>query len=136
HCSGMSDIPSCWATRGFLSGYLSATHGEEIFVQELRCLAHGDSECHFLVHPVGDTNDDFPTDTVYFSNEQLVASLAAALEGARTSPPPPSRSCKTISNSKSDLPHNPPRRRSPVRASASPAMQEALDLAERVAQTD
>jgi transcriptional regulator with PAS, ATPase and Fis domain len=45
---GRSDTPACWTISGLISGYLSRTTGDEIFVLEDRCLGQGDAACHLL----------------------------------------------------------------------------------------
>lgn len=45
---GRADSPVCWTICGLMSGYLSRTSGEEIFVFEDRCLATGADACHIL----------------------------------------------------------------------------------------
>lgn len=48
--SGRSDVPVCWTTSGFVSGYLSSRRQKVLLVREDRCLARGDPACHFTVH--------------------------------------------------------------------------------------
>ncbi len=52
---GRADAPMCWTICGLISGYLSRTVGESIYVLEDRCLGKGDAACHL----VGRTRDDW-----------------------------------------------------------------------------
>ena len=55
---GRADEPACWTICGLLSGYLSRTQGEQIYVLEDRCLGQGDAACHLL----GRTPDEWGVD--------------------------------------------------------------------------
>ncbi|MBK8011783.1 MAG: sigma-54-dependent Fis family transcriptional regulator [Deltaproteobacteria bacterium] len=43
---GRAETAVCWTICGLLSGYLSRTAGQEMYVFEDRCLGKGDSACH------------------------------------------------------------------------------------------
>ena len=45
---GHSEIPVCWATAGYLSGYLGEILGRRIITIETICVARGDRYCHFI----------------------------------------------------------------------------------------
>ena len=45
---GRADAPMCWTICGLISGYLSRTAGQEIYVLEDRCVGKGDAGCHLL----------------------------------------------------------------------------------------
>ena len=45
---GRADSPVCWTISGLISGYVSRTAGEEIYVLEDRCLGEGHAACHLL----------------------------------------------------------------------------------------
>ena len=45
---GRSDAPVCWMISGLMSGYLSRTAGEEIYVLESRCVGAGHAACHLF----------------------------------------------------------------------------------------
>lgn len=42
---GRAAAPSCWALSGFTAGWLSAALGEDVLVEETRCVARGDATC-------------------------------------------------------------------------------------------
>jgi DNA-binding NtrC family response regulator len=43
---GRADEAVCWTLCGFASGYLSFSHGKEVFCVEDRCQGRGDAACH------------------------------------------------------------------------------------------
>ncbi len=48
---GRATQPVCWTLCGFASGYLSYSHGREIYCAEDRCRGAGDSLCHMVGRP-------------------------------------------------------------------------------------
>jgi DNA-binding NtrC family response regulator len=45
---GRASEPMCWTICGLISGYLSRTQGQEVFVLEDRCQGKGDAGCHLF----------------------------------------------------------------------------------------
>jgi DNA-binding NtrC family response regulator len=45
HHYGRSRSPVCWSLVGYSSGYVSACMGKEIYFRETECLGHGDKAC-------------------------------------------------------------------------------------------
>jgi two-component system response regulator HydG len=45
---GRMDEPVCWTICGLISGYLSRSHGRELYVLEDRCVGKGDAACHLF----------------------------------------------------------------------------------------
>ncbi len=45
---GRSDVPVCWTICGLISGYVSRSLGQQIYVLEDRCIGKGDAACHLL----------------------------------------------------------------------------------------
>jgi DNA-binding NtrC family response regulator/predicted hydrocarbon binding protein len=45
---GQADAPICWTISGLISGYLTRSSGEEIFVLEDRCVGNGHATCHLI----------------------------------------------------------------------------------------
>src|SRR5688500_9303303 len=43
---GRSEVGACWTLCGRIGGYISRSHGQEIFVHEDRCVGKGDAACH------------------------------------------------------------------------------------------
>ena len=77
---GQADAPTCWTICGLISGYLSKAAGEEIFVLEDRCLAHGAAACHLI----GRTREKWGTtrseDLWFFEKKQLAECLDVSLQ--------------------------------------------------------
>jgi two-component system, NtrC family, response regulator HydG len=131
---GRADAPACWTICGLISGYLSKTAGEEIFVLEDRCLGQGDAACHLLARTREAWGDEHAEELVFFVQKDLDACLDVSLQ----------RVIETLKRSERKLRE---RKRALVRAARdiedplgiiakSRAMAQLLELARRVAQVD
>ena len=131
---GRSDSAVCWTICGLLSGYVSQTAGEEIFVLEDRCLGQGHAACHIVGQTREEWGDERAEDLEFFDRRRLKESLDVSLK----------RVIDTLRDAEKNLRN---RRQSLVRADrdvAEPAgiiaksekMQEVVDLARRVAKVD
>lgn len=76
---GRSTEPACWTLCGLLSGYLSRTTGEEIFVLEDRCAARGDSACHLLGRRRSEWGEERADELQYFQQPHLAECLDVSL---------------------------------------------------------
>jgi two-component system response regulator HydG len=76
---GRSDAPVCWTICGLISGYLSRTCGEEIYVLEDRCMCRGDAACHLLGRTRRRWGDERVEDLRFFEEDGLADSLDVSL---------------------------------------------------------
>ncbi len=131
---GRSETPVCWTICGLMSGYVSRSGGEEVYVLEDRCMGKGDAACHFVGRTRADWGDARADEIRYFEPNRLKESLDASLQ----------RLTETLRAAERKLRE---RRRALVRAAPdveeplgtitrSPAMRRVVDLARRVAQVD
>jgi two-component system response regulator HydG len=131
---GRSDEPMCWTICGLISGYLSRTVGEEIFVLEDRCLCRGDSACHLVGRNRDHWRDEHAEELRYFSESRLTDCLDVSLQ----------RVTETLKLAERKLQRH---RRALIHASPepiepsgiiarSPAMRLVMDMARRVARVD
>jgi hypothetical protein len=51
---GSSDIPSCYLSMGYTSGWLSEIHAQDLVVSEVSCVANGAPECRFEARSGGE----------------------------------------------------------------------------------
>ena len=76
---GQAEVPVCWTICGLMSGYMSRSEGQEIFVIEDRCVARGDPQCRMLARPRHDWGDTYSEELEFFKTGELEASLSASL---------------------------------------------------------
>jgi DNA-binding NtrC family response regulator len=77
---GRSDVPMCWTICGLISGYLSRTVGEEIYVLEDRCLGQGDAACHLVGRTRSEWGDEHAEELRFFDSSRLSACLDVSLK--------------------------------------------------------
>jgi DNA-binding NtrC family response regulator len=77
---GRSDAPACWTVCGLISGFLSRTAREEIYVLEDRCLGQGDAACHLLARTRLEWGDERPEELYFFERKNLEACLGVSLQ--------------------------------------------------------
>ncbi len=77
---GVSDDPTCWTICGLVSGYLSRTVGEEIFVLEDLCLGKGDATCHLHARNRADWKDNHAADLLFYKEGRLEECLEVSLQ--------------------------------------------------------
>ena len=58
HHYGKSEAPVCWSLAGYASGYASACLGQEIYFRETECLAQGATRCTVVGKDAGSWDDD------------------------------------------------------------------------------
>ena len=131
---GRSDAAVCWTICGLVSGYVSHTAGEEIYVLEDRCLGEGHSACHLLGRTRVEWGDEHAAELAFFDAGRLEECLDVSL----------SRVTETLKAAESKL-------RTHLRAlvrvapdveeplgmvAKSPTMRQVMDLARRVAKVD
>lgn len=72
---GAADEPVCWTLCGFASGYLSCSHGRDIYCIEEKCQARGDACCLMAGRPVEQWDDSVKAQLAYFNRECLDEAL-------------------------------------------------------------
>ena len=76
---GRSEVPVCWTICGLTSGYLGRSDGEPIYVLEDRCVAKGDSACHFVGRTRAEWGEARAEELSYFEPNRLQETLDASL---------------------------------------------------------
>jgi two-component system, NtrC family, response regulator HydG len=131
---GPSESPACWTICGLLSGYLSRSEGQAIFVLEDRCVAKGDAACHLVGHTRAEWGDRHEADLHYFEAHKLKDSLDVALKKDLEVL---QETEKKLESRKRLLSRVAPEVDEPMGVIArSPAMRQLVDLAQRVALVD
>jgi DNA-binding NtrC family response regulator len=77
---GCADAPICWTICGLISGYLSRTMGQEIFVLEDRCMGMGDAGCHLYGRTREEWGDDRAEELRFFEMARLSDCLDVSLQ--------------------------------------------------------
>ncbi|MBN1606284.1 MAG: sigma-54-dependent Fis family transcriptional regulator [Polyangiaceae bacterium] len=131
---GRSDVPVCWTICGLTSGYISRSHGREIYVLEDRCMGKGDGACHLLGRTREEWGDERAEELRFFEATRLKECLDVSLR----------RVTETLKATERRLFEQ---RRALVRVARnvteplgiiarSPKMQQLVDLSRRVAGVD
>jgi hypothetical protein len=68
---GRSDSAVCWTICGLMSGYVSQTAGEEIYVLEDRCLGQGHAACHLMGRTREEWGEEHAEELSYFDPGRL-----------------------------------------------------------------
>ena len=131
---GRSDSAVCWTICGLLSGYVSRTAGQEIYVLEHRCLGQGHAACHILGRTREEWGEERAEDLAFFDGKRLEATLDVSL----------SRVTETLRAAEAKLRTHRQALVSAVRSKEEPLgiiarsekMQDVVDLARRVAKVD
>ena len=131
---GRFDVPVCWTICGLTSGYISRSHGREIYVLEDRCMGKGDGACHLLGRTREEWGDERADELRFFEANRLKECLDVSLR----------RVTETLKATERRLREH---RRALVRVARdvteplgviarSPKMQQLVDLSRRVAGVD
>ena len=131
---GRSDSAVCWTVCGLMSGYLSHTAGEEIYVLEDRCLGQGHAACHLVGRSREDWGEEHAEALAFFDSGRLQECLDVSL----------SRVTETLKAAEVKLRAHRRAQGHVVRdveqplgiVARSPKMQHVVDLARRVAKVD
>ena len=131
---GRADAPMCWTICGLISGYISRTVGEEIYVLEDRCMGKGDAVCHLFGRTRQGWGDERAEELRFFHPNRLADCLDVSLH----------RVTQTLKAA--ERKHREHRRALVLVApdveeplgivAKSPAMKQVVDLARRVAKVD
>lgn len=131
---GRSDEPACWTICGLISGYLSRTVGEEIFVLEDRCLCRGDAACHLVGRNRAHWRDERAEELRFFTESRLTdcldVSLQRVTETLKLAERKLQRHRRALNHASTELTET-----SGIVA-RSPTMRHVLDMARRVARVD
>lgn len=73
---GRADEAVCWTLCGFASGYLSCSHGREVYCVEDRCRGKGDAVCHLIGRTREHWGDTIIELLPFYQKECLDAALA------------------------------------------------------------
>ncbi len=76
---GRADSAVCWTICGLISGYLSHTTDQEIFVLEDRCLGQGHAACHLIGRSREDWGDEHAAELAFFDSRRLAECLDVSL---------------------------------------------------------
>ncbi len=131
---GLSESSVCWTISGLMSGYFSYIAGEEIYVLEDRCLGRGHAACHMVGRTRDEWGEAHAEALSFFDSGRLKECLDVSLK----------RVTETLKAAEAKLRAH---RRAMVRVvddaekplgiiARSTAMQNAVDLAQRVAKVD
>ncbi|MBW2455296.1 MAG: sigma 54-interacting transcriptional regulator, partial [Deltaproteobacteria bacterium] len=82
---GHSESPVCWTICGLMSGYLSRTTGQEIYVREDRCLGAGHAACHMLGRTRDEWGDERAEELAFFDSGRLAECLDVSLSAVTES---------------------------------------------------
>jgi two-component system, NtrC family, response regulator HydG len=131
---GQSDVPVCWTISGLVSGYISRSSGDEVYVVEDRCIGRGDAACHLLGRTREEWGDEHAEELRFFAPNHIKDCLDFSLQ----------RVTATLKAAERKLRE---RRRALVRVvpdveeplgivARSAPMRQVVDLARRVAKVD
>jgi DNA-binding NtrC family response regulator len=76
---GRADAPMCWTICGLVSGYLSRTVGEEVFVLEDRCQGKGDAGCHLFGRTRAEWGDERAEELRFYDKNRLSECLDVSI---------------------------------------------------------
>src|SRR5690242_16314085 len=68
---GQSDVPVCWTISGLVSGYISRSSGDEVYVVEDRCIGRGDAACHLLGRTREEWGDEHAEELRFFAPNHI-----------------------------------------------------------------
>jgi hypothetical protein len=77
---GRASEPVCWTLCGFASGYLSHSHGREIYCVETRCRGQGDALCRMVARPKEEWGQEVSS---FFEKRCLDSSLEKVREALK-----------------------------------------------------
>ncbi len=131
---GRADAPMCWTISGLMSGYLSRTTGQEMYVLEDRCLGKGDSACHLFGRTRDEWGGERAEELRFFDANRLEECLDVSLQRVMQSL---KKAEKKLRAHRRALVRVTPEQDEPLGiVSRSPAMRQLVDLACRVAKVD
>jgi DNA-binding NtrC family response regulator len=140
HHYGRSSSPVCWSLVGYVSGFASACVGHEVYFKETACAGCGESACVIVGHDApgwGEENEALRFD---FQSADLGAEVERLRAAVHRKQQALARREREVEDRERELDVLRERVRRHARAQkfvlASPAMQDVLELAARVAPLD
>ena len=131
---GCADSPMCWTICGLISGYLSKTAGQEIYVLEDRCQGKGDAGCHLFGRTREEWGDERAEELRFFDAKNLSNCLDVSLHRVTETLKAAERKLR---ERRRELTKVAPEFEIPLGTVAkSPVMRKMVELARRVARVD
>ena len=131
---GRADAPMCWTICGLISGYISRTAGQEIYVLEDRCVGKGDAGCHLLGRTREAWGDERADELRFYEPNRLKDCLDVSLHRVTETLKAAERKLRERHRA---LVSVAPELDLPLGSVArSPEMRKVVDLARRVAKVD
>jgi two-component system, NtrC family, response regulator HydG len=131
---GRAAEPTCWTICGLVSGWMSRLAGREIYVLEDRCVAKGDSHCHFIGKSYSEWDAARADQHQFFNAKRLGDCLEPSLARVMDALKAVERKVKAHHRTAHKV--APETTASSWIVTKSPAMARVIDLARRVAKVD
>ena len=132
---GRADAPMCWTICGLISGYLSRTTGQEIFVLEDRCQGKGDAGCHLFGRTREEWGDARAEELRFYTKGRLTEALDVSMNRVTETLKAAERKIKEQRKALIQVVGEVDEPKLGIVAK-SPAMRRLVDLAQRVAKVD
>ncbi len=140
HHYGQSSSPVCWSLVGYVSGFASACVGQEIYFKEQACVGCGDALCRIVGRDGAHWQDDIDAFRFDFQGADLKAEVERLHAAVHRKERALARREREVAERERELEvlRERVRRHASARrfVLASPAMQDVLELAARVAPLD
>jgi DNA-binding NtrC family response regulator len=140
HHFGKSGSPVCWSLVGYVSGFASACIGQEIYFKEHACVGCGDAVCTIVGRDAATWQEDVEALRFDFQGADLGAEVERLRAAVHRKQQALARREREVEDRERELDVLRERIRRHARAQkfviASPAMQDVLELAARVAPLD
>jgi DNA-binding NtrC family response regulator len=140
HHYGRSGSPVCWSLVGYVSGFASACIGQEVYFKEQACVGCGDAVCAIVGHDAATWQKDLEVLRFDFQGADLGAEVERLRAAVHRKQQALARREREVEDRERELDVLRERVRRHARAQkfvlASPAMQDVLELAARVAPLD
>jgi DNA-binding NtrC family response regulator len=140
HHYGRSSSPVCWSLVGYVSGFASACIGQEVYFKERACVGCGDAVCAITGRDASTWQEDIEALRFDFQGADLGAEVERLRAAVHRKQQALSRREREIEDREREMDVLRERVRRHARAQkfvlASPAMEDVLELAARVAPLD
>jgi DNA-binding NtrC family response regulator len=140
HHFGRSGTPVCWSLIGYVSGFASACIGQEVYFKERKCVGCGDAVCAIVGRDASTWQEDIEALRFDFQGADLGAEVERLRAAVHRKQQSLARREREVEGRERELDVLRERVRRHARAQkfvlASPAMQDVLELAARVAPLD
>ena len=140
HHYGRSGTPVCWSLVGYVSGFASACIGHEVYFKEMACVGGGETACVIVGRDASSWGEEIEALRFDFQSADLGAQVERLRAAAHRKQQALARRERDVEDRERELGVLRERVRRHARAQrfvlASPAMQDVLELAARVAPLD